>query len=160
MEFSTTDVRVYQERFLSKTSEKLKNGCEEWLGSYYPNGYGQFRGMCKSGKWHFRAHRFSYEMHYGPFNYSLFVCHKCDNRRCVNPEHLFLGNQKENIADCIRKGRNAKGEKQHKAKLSQRMVARIRYAAEHSKLTYKELAKAFDVHASTIGFVVTERTWK
>lgn len=69
-------------------------------------GYGQFNTSIKL----VRAHRFSYELHFGKIPQGMFVCHKCDIPNCVNPEHLFLGTPKDNTQDCIRKGRfNHKG---------------------------------------------------
>lgn len=79
-----------------------KNGgdsCWIWMGSLGTNGYGQFGGK--------RAHRIAYETANGPLPAGLYVCHRCDNPRCVRPEHLFLGTQRDNIHDAMRKGRMA-----------------------------------------------------
>jgi hypothetical protein len=77
-------------------------GCWEWQGANNGKGYGCFG---KEGSRPYYAHRFSWELHAGPIPDGLFVLHRCDNRRCVNPEHLFLGTQGDNMRDMIAKGR-------------------------------------------------------
>lgn len=88
--------------------------CWIWTGKKNKAGYGHF--YYKDLK---LAHRVSYLLHYGDFDKSLFVCHKCDNPSCVNPGHLFLGTAKDNFEDMINKGRN---------KISALMIANKRVA--------------------------------
>lgn len=89
--------------------EKKENGCWEWTGLLSPQGYGYFTDYDNQKR--IRVHRYSFEKYRGKFPANLHVCHKCDNPKCCSPNHLFLGNDKENMQDCKKKGRTAKGNK-------------------------------------------------
>lgn len=88
-------------RFKAKVRINEETGCHEWQGARHSNGYGQLRA---DGVLHY-AHRLAWQLFVGRVPRRLFVLHHCDNRRCVNIGHLFLGTQKQNIADSRQKGR-------------------------------------------------------
>lgn len=89
-----------KERF--ETGFTKTDGCWVWQKSLTKKGYGRFWNGTKAVK----AHRASYELYVGKIPPTLFVCHKCDNPKCVRPDHLFLGTNRDNMIDMIQKGRN------------------------------------------------------
>lgn len=140
------------EPFENKYIVNQENGCWEWNRTIDVRGYGVIRVNGKKIK----AHRLSYELKNGKIPDGLFVCHKCDNPRCVNPGHLFVGTTQENTADRNRKNRQMRGVKHWCAKLTDDIVREIR----SKNMTSKE---AFDVYGVNKGIFYNIRwrkTWK
>lgn len=99
-------IRPMMDRFFSKVHMVPEAGCWIWAGCISgETRYGAF--MLSRGK-QMGAHRASWIIHRGPIPEGMFVCHKCDTRECVNPDHLFLGTHTDNMQDCSRKGRTSR----------------------------------------------------
>jgi hypothetical protein len=144
-----------EKRFWSKVYKfaEDKGGCWIWTASD-TQGYGGFH--LDNGKRVVATH-YSWELYAGrPVPKSLFICHRCDVRACVNPQHLFLGTQLENIQDMVMKGRGSKGETHPCAKLTETDIHFIR----SSKLSCSILGKQFDVAGPTISRIRNGKTWK
>lgn len=132
-------------------------GCWNWKGSPSGNGYGELQLAGSRKK--VRAHRFSWELHFAPIPNGLFVCHRCDNRMCVNPAHLFLGTQEDNMRDAASKLRMPHGEGQHLAKLNDVSVALIRRRHSAGE-SLAALAVEYGVTKQAVWHVVHRKTWK
>ena len=142
----------HTELFFSKISPEPNSGCWLWVGNATPSGY----GVSWSGKT-MRAHRHSWEIHVGPIPANKIICHKCDNRLCVNPDHLFLGTNKENTADAWRKGRMKRflGEAHGQAKFVNADVLDIRASGD----SVISLAKKYGVNSETIYNILKRKPW-
>jgi hypothetical protein len=127
-------------------------GCHIWTGKLNHNGYGRIGINYKD----ILTHRLSYELQVGPIPEGLFVCHKCDNRACLNYEHFFLGTLKDNHKDMVEKKRNVRGETQWNARLNEDYVRVIRAL----KWPQKEIAKLFNVSVETIKAIHNGKSWK
>lgn len=130
--------------------------CWLWLGSNNGVGYGQIR-LCGTLKY---AHRISYELKYGPVPSGLYVLHKCDTPSCINPDHLFIGRQVDNVKDMITKGRDnhARGSRIYLAKLTEENIVEIRKLFT-TGLTQQKIADLYNVSDTAISDIFNHRTW-
>jgi hypothetical protein len=128
------------------------------VGCRYKNGYGCIVAAGRQTL----AHRFSWVLHNGPIPDDLCVLHRCDVPRCIRPDHLFLGTRRENVHDMSAKGRQARGERNRHAKLTEVQVMEIRARYEPRSRTNGAVALGceFSVHYKTIRGIVAGRKWK
>lgn len=151
-----------EERFLSKV--RKTNSCWLWTGTTNGAGYGSFRvGSIKdNSRRKVLAHRFAFELYKNQIPTGLLVCHVCDNRSCVNPDHLFLGTHKDNMQDCCKKNRISKGEQRPKSKLTEKEVEFIRavFVSRHLEFGGAALARQFGVCHQLIHEIVKGEAWK
>ena len=148
------------ETFLLNTLPKNENDCMIYSKIHKSTGYGR---IWINGK-DTAAHRYSYEMHNGGIPVGFLVCHTCDVRACVNPEHLFLGTSQDNSTDMVKKGRasrdgGVKGEKHVRATLTQEQVVCIKAKLKQGAVS-KDIAKEYNVAAKTIQDINARLTWK
>src|SRR5215207_4914988 len=123
--------------------------CWVWTGGAARNGYGVFRDDRSR---HVAAHRFSYELHYGPFNLSLSELHRCDNPPCVRPDHLFLGTYADNAQDMKAKDRHTRGERFATVKLNTDQVREIRARYSAGGISQRQLAAEYGVSEGAVQY--------
>ena len=130
------------ERFWAKVIKS--DGCWVWTGSTGPGGYGLFT---VNGFTH-KAHRLSYFLEYGPIPDKLLVCHRCDNRLCPRPDHLFLGTNQDNMNDMLSKGRHPRIKRATVVTQDEILAIRQKYMTGH--YTYKLLAEQHQLTVARI----------
>lgn len=143
-----------KERFMAKVDQSAD--CWIWTARKTPQGYGRF-SLHGDNK---LAHRVAFELFKGPIG-GLHVLHRCDNPSCVNPGHLFLGTNADNVADKISKGREPShvGERNNRSKLKETDVLAIREDAGNGVSQYL-LAKRYSVTQTQISSIVRRKAWR
>lgn len=151
-----------EERIKRLSAPDPVSGCWRWSGTTR-GGYGRLMigSRINQTRKSVSAHRLSYETFVGAVPAGMEVCHKCDNRRCVNPQHLFVGSRQANIDDRENKGRGGQrhGEKNGNAKLTANDVEQIRSSFSPRRITRQMLAERFGVSESTIKDILIGRKW-
>lgn len=146
------------ERFWSKVAKQGTDECWPWTGAIERQGYGKLH---RSSRRFYKAHILSWTLHFGEVPKGLCVCHSCDNRACVNPQHLWLGTHAENMADMKAKGRAAKhsGAQNGRAKLSRAQVNEMIELVNAGK-TQTEVAKQYGITQPNLSGILLGKTWK
>lgn len=147
-------VDALEKRLMAKVKPG-PNGCIEWSGALRGKGY----GLAGVGSKNMRAHRLSWMLYRGDIPDGLLVCHSCDNRKCINPDHLWLGSNHDNLMDALRKGRlfqPPRGTQNILTKLTAEAVVEIRQAFQKRTCSHwgvMKLAKKYGVSRNTISRV-------
>lgn len=153
-----------KKRFERNFSVEPKTGCWLWNGYVSKSGYVRFKFRSTM----FLAHRVSWILYRGEIpkgsgHHGICVLHKCDVRKCVNPDHLFLGTQSDNVQDCIKKKRHRAmcGENHGNSKLTMIQVRKIRkMRKKNPSLTYKKIGSIFGVSEFIIWGIITNLTYR
>jgi hypothetical protein len=152
---------------MAKVAVGTDEDCWEWQSYVKPNGYAQF-GL-RGRTWY--AHRIAWQWHNRALAGALDVCHHCDNRKCVNPEHLFLGTRSENLQDASRKGRMCFGERNWSthnprpgsansaAKLTEAAVIEIRERARNGE-KQRAIARDYGIGEQNASMIILRKTWR
>lgn len=152
--------QTMNERFWSKVNIKSNKECWDWRAYIKPTGYGQF--TVHHGKY-VNASRIAYILTHGEISDSLEVCHSCDNPKCVNPRHLFLGSHKDNMQDMVNKGRGKLpptlyGKYNSSSKLSKSKVKKIFEMKDKGK-SLRYIGNKFGVTKQAIWSIIHKKNW-
>lgn len=140
-----------EDRFWKYVRKTTKTGCWLWQGTLNEDGY----GLISNGERNEGAHRVAWKLTHGPIPQGMQVLHNCpggDQPACVNPAHLWLGNQADNMADCKRKNRNYK-------KLTRKQAVEIREKYSNGGVSQSQLADEYGVCQTNIWHIVNRKTW-
>lgn len=147
-----------EDRFWQRVDGWSIADCWLWTGDINGYGYGRLALGGRNDR-SALAHRVAYMLFVGPIPDDLFVCHHCDNRRCVNPHHLYLGTPARNSRDMVERNRSSIGNRNGSAKLTESQVKEIRNLHQLG-LSQGKIAKRFNVQQSLIFLIVHRKIWK
>jgi hypothetical protein len=163
-------LKALLDRFWSKVQKT--ETCWLWTASKRHKGYGAFCYERNGIKVQGRAHRFSWELHFGEIPEGLFVLHRCDNPACVRPDHLFLGTNQDNVDDMMAKGRHVaggarigtdykyrRGTEHHNAKLKPSDIQRIRQRRAAGD-SYGKISREEQLSIGHVFRIVNKQAWR
>lgn len=156
MKLTNQDIR----RFWTKVEKRSDGECWNWTGTGHPSGYGRI----KIGRTNILAHRLSFLLNFSVDPGEMCVCHHCDNRLCINPNHLFLGTRTDNNIDMMAKGRgdwslSCKGSQHGQSRFTEEQIIEIRRLWSRGGLTQKNIALRFQTRQSVISRIVNGVSW-
>lgn len=147
------------QRLARNTAPPDERGCTLWTGAILRSGYGQISiGGKRAGS--IRTHRAAWIVAHGDIPRGMHVCHHCDVKACVNPEHLFVGTNADNIADKVAKDRQARGVGHGKARLTEQQVLNIRHLWDTRAMTGRALATEFGISRASVTLIVHRQIWR
>lgn len=146
----------FMDRFNLKWRIDSTTGCWQWTASCAGKGYGQMK-LPKQRRQEY-AHRISYQIHYGEIPVGKYVCHTCDNPKCVNPGHLFIGTSADNHEDMKSKGRHLFGERNSVAKVTEKDVLEIKEML-NMNIPQTRIAKAYGISQIEVSRINTGQRW-
>lgn len=152
-------------RFLSNFNQ-ISDSCWEWRGAKNQHGYGRLNFKKKI----YPAHRYSYEYFKGNIPNNMYVLHHCDNRKCVNPDHLFLGTLTDNYMDCVNKDRHVigrkgvtpdhlQGERHPNSRLTESIVLEIKDKLNQGARN-RDIVNEYNIGANHVTRIKNEQTWR
>lgn len=150
--------RTFEERFWKRVKVGQSDECWPWLGGCNWGGYGKVRRGAKL----LTAHRVAFELTNGAIPKGLCALHKCDQRNCCNPSHVFIGTYKDNNRDRAQKGRSRprRGEDNGRAILTAKDVIKIRAVWDNGGITIAQLARKYSVAWEHMKRIVNRKLWK
>lgn len=161
------DLKIYNK--LTEKINKIDNGCWEFNHSLNNKGYGRISCKFESDPKikNYYAHRAMWISIYGPEFEKPFVCHRCDNPKCINPKHLFLGNNSDNMLDCNKKGRanrelavlKYRGENHPRATITEKIAIEIKELFKNG-MRFCDISKKYGIHKNTVLRLCRNQTWK
>lgn len=154
--FTPTNLQRFEDRYIPEPM----SGCWLWTGTIIAARKNRRYGIFYVSGRNIRAHRYSYELLKGPIPNDLMVCHTCDNTFCVNPDHLFLGTNRDNVDDMLRKGRQARilGERNGKAKITEVQASHVRWMLT-KKVAHALISEATGVPLGTVRSISIGKCW-
>jgi predicted XRE-type DNA-binding protein len=141
-----------------RLAARSDNGCLEWQRRLHKDGYGEINYRRK----YWLAHRLAWFLTNGPIPEEMCVCHVCDNPKCIDPAHLFLGTHADNMGDMKRKGRRKGincGEKNGRSKITRETAIKIRDAYQAGDVTQNQLATLYGIAQPTVSLILTNKIW-
>lgn len=154
----TSPFKAAEDYLMNRSSPEPMSGCWLWNGYIDALGYGRAAHPTEN-----KAHRIMWTMFHGAIPKGKKILHKCDVRCCINPDHLFLGTQADNVLDMTRKGRGRTvpqpGEKNGMSKLTRTQVDKMRELRKSTNLPYAKIAKIYNIAAMTAFRAITNQSW-